>query len=235
MAGSDADRWNERYRQSAPPNAIEPHEIVTTFLGNLHENALVADVACGWGDNGLFLGAKAGHTTFIDVSSVALDAVAKRAKEMGIDADAIEVDLAAERFPPGAWDAITCTHYLDRELITDLVSAVRPGGMLAIAIATTTNLERHERPSKRFLLKPGELPELASVRPECLFHYDEAWRSNGVHEAWLVVKGYEETRGVVFPPPVKATNNIPLITEYGDDALGENHQREVFNLLIEFD
>jgi len=49
---------------------------------------------------------------------------------------------------------------------------------------TTTNLERHERPSSRFLLDPGELPDLV---PDLeVVEFTEAWRSNNAHEAWLV-------------------------------------------------
>ena len=160
MATSDADRWNDRYSSSAAPMVLQPPEIVTTHLDGIGEGHRTLDVACGWGDAGLHLATLGATATLTDVSSVALAAVAERAVALGVEAETIAADLENEPVPVGAWDAITCLHYLDRVLLPRLGVALAPGGRLACAIATTTNLERHERPSARFLVDPGELPTL---------------------------------------------------------------------------
>lgn len=147
------------------------------------------DVASGWGDAGLFLATRGAVVTLTDVSSVALDAAAKRAQDLAVDVTTTVADLTSEPVPASTapdrrWDAIVCTHYLDRELLPQLGEALAPGGQLVCAIATTTNLERHERPSARFLLEPSELPTLV---PELhIVHASEDWRANGVNEAWLI-------------------------------------------------
>ncbi len=183
MSSLDADRWDARYRDGSAPTQLHPPEIVETHLGDLPPGAKVLDVACGWGDAGLFLATLGAASTLADVSAVALEAVAERAAALGVEASTVATDLTADPLPDGRWDAIICTHYLDRLLLPRLGSVLAPGGRLVCAIATTTNLERHERPSARFLLDPGELPTL--VRELEVVHFSEAWRINGVHEAWL--------------------------------------------------
>ena len=61
-----------------------------------------------------------------------------------------------------------------------------PYGVLIVGIATRTNLERHVRPSARFLLEPGELPTLfPDLEP---IDHVEQWTPSGVHEAWYAGK-----------------------------------------------
>lgn len=187
MASSDASRWNERYGASDPPTELAPPEVVTTHLADVGEGYTALDVASGWGDAGLFLATQGASTCLVDISTIALDAAGERARSLGVEVATCAVDLESEPVPTpptGLWDAITCVHYLDRALLPRLGKALAPGGRLVCAIATTTNLERHERPSIRFLLEPEELPTL--VPDMVVLHHSEGWRTNGTHEAWLV-------------------------------------------------
>lgn len=184
MPSTDAERWNAKYQQVSPPRAIDPHELVALHLSEIGEGCRVLDVACGFGDAGLALARNGCDVTFVDVSEVALDAVARRAEAESLAVQTLLVDLVNEPLPEGLWDAIVCVHYLDRALLSSIGRHLATDGVAIIAIATSTNLERHQRPSARFLLDAGELPsllpDLRAVR------HDEEWRSNGTHEAWLV-------------------------------------------------
>jgi tellurite methyltransferase len=181
---SDADRWNDRYSNAVAPNSITPPEIVASQLASLHPGARALDVACGWGDAGLFLAALGATVTLVDVSSEAIATVQARVLETGGRIETVVSDLTSEPVPNGPWDAITCVHYLDRGLLPRLGHTLSKGGLLVVAVATTTNLERHDRPSSRFLLEPNELPTL--VPDLKTIHHSETWRANGSHEAWLV-------------------------------------------------
>ena len=186
MTSPDADRWNARYAGAVRPTAITPHELLTSPFGQVSAGKAVLDVASGWGDSGLYLAQQGATATFVDVSSVVLEAVEERAQELGFEVSTMAIDLSSAAVPSGPWDVITCVHYLDRELLPRLVAALGPGGRLLCAIATVTNLERHERPTARFLLENGEL---ASLVPEAeVIHFSEDWRANGVYEAWLVAE-----------------------------------------------
>lgn len=195
MNSPDADKWNSRYRDAPTPNELRPPQIVIEHLDDLSPAASVLDVASGWGDAGLFLATHGAVVTLADVSTVALRASAERANGLSVDVTTSVVDLTVEPIPTssapsGTWDVILCTHYLDRALLPRLGEALAPGGRLVCAIATVTNLERHERPSARFLLEAGEL---ATLVPDLdVVHASEAWRANGVHEAWLVATSNRE-------------------------------------------
>ena len=181
---SDAERWDAKYRDAPIPRHVSPPELVRTSLADIATLASVLDVAAGWGDAGLWLADAGADVTLTDVSAVALAAAEARAADDDLTVKTIVRDLATSSIPQGPWDAITCIHYLDRSLLPRLGNALAPGGRLVVAIATTTNRERHDRPSARFLLDPGELPLL--VPDLDITNFSEGWRSNDVHEAWLV-------------------------------------------------
>jgi hypothetical protein len=98
----------------------------------------------------------------------------------------VEVDLDTEELPSGPWDVITVANYLQRDLFAGLVERLVPGGVLAVIIATETNLERHERPGAPFLLEPNELPRL--IGDHDVLEHSEDWRPNGRHEAHLIAR-----------------------------------------------
>lgn len=181
---SAAEHWDARYETGTVPPTIVPPEIVTAHLGNIGSGSNALDVASGWGDGGLYLASQGAAVTFVDVSSVALTTVVDRAATIGADVTTLATDLTVAAVPGGPWDAITVVHYLDRELLPRLGATLARAGRLAVAVATVTNLERHDRPSARFLLDRDELPALLPNLE--VLHFSEDWRANGVHEAWLV-------------------------------------------------
>jgi hypothetical protein len=71
---------------------------------------------------------------------------------------------------------ITCFHYLDRSLFAAFPEVLATGGWLVCEIATLRNLERHARPSRRFLLEENELFEL--VGPLEIVYRDEGWHED---------------------------------------------------------
>lgn len=185
MAEADAERWDERYRSALPGQQLSPPGVVAVHLADLPRGAKVLDAACGMGDAGLWLAERGAESTFADVSAVALDLVDERAKAYDLTVETNRTDLELDT-PTGPWDAIVCVHYLDRAMLGRLAQQLDSNGRLVVAIATVTNLERHDRPSARFLLDRGELAQL--VPGTSVLHFDEAWRANGVHEAWGVFR-----------------------------------------------
>lgn len=184
MTSADADRWNARYRDATISDSIDTHELVSAELERLDVGSRVLDLACGLGNAGLHAARAGCDVTFVDVSEVALDAVAQRAMAESLEVRTQVLDLDQESVPAGPWDVIICVHYLNRDMLGTLGDRLSPTGRVVVAIATRTNLERHERPSARFLLDRDELPTLL---PDLrVLHHEETWRSNGVHEAWLV-------------------------------------------------
>ena len=56
----------------------------------------------------------------------------------------------------------------------------------AFAVNCTTNLERHDRPSRRFLVEPGAVVAWAQEGRLKIVSYIEHWTDEGRHEAQLL-------------------------------------------------
>jgi len=84
--------------------------------------------------------------------------------------------LEWQPLPDGPFVAISCFHYLQRDLFPKLAERLAPGGVLVCEIATDRNLERHAKPSQRFLLESNELLRLCA--PLELVFYREGWQDD---------------------------------------------------------
>ena len=172
MSDEDRERWDRRH-------AAGSHSEVPTGLWLDELGALIPaqgralDVATGSGRIGLWLAARGLEVTAVDISAVGLARCQVTASRLGLRMHMRHVDLEEEPLPRGPWQVVTCFHYLQRALFPVLRDALAPGGLLICEIATRRNLERHARPSARFLLEEGELAEL--VAPLDIVHGEEGW------------------------------------------------------------
>jgi cyclopropane fatty-acyl-phospholipid synthase-like methyltransferase len=130
-------------------------------------------VAAGIGRVALWLARRGLDVKAVDVSPVALERLRSRAAAEGLSIGTRALDLASEPLPAGPWDLITCFHYLHRELFPEMAARLATGGLLVVEIATERNLERHASPSRRFLLREGELRGL--LEPLEVVYFREGW------------------------------------------------------------
>ncbi|MCE2391773.1 MAG: class I SAM-dependent methyltransferase [Proteobacteria bacterium] len=172
MASGDAERWDEKYRSGSHGDAPAP-DWLEEFAAGWSAAGRALDVAAGSGRVAVWLAARGLDTLAVDVSGVGLERARERARAAGREIRTRELDLEADELPAGPFEVITCFHYLQRDLFPELVRRLSPGGWLCAEIMTLRNLERHARPSARFLLEPGELRELA--RPLEPAFYREGW------------------------------------------------------------
>jgi len=173
------EHWNERHAAADGNN--DPSAFVSVELAPLLQTPGTAiDVAGGRGRHSRWLADRGWDVTLADFSPVALD---------GIGDDRIttvRADLETDLFPEGPWDLILVVHYLDRGLFPSMTPHLADDGLLAFAIATERNLERHDRPPLPYLLAPGEAPSL--VEGMRLRYYAEGWSIEGRHEARVVAQ-----------------------------------------------
>lgn len=171
--------WDERHAEAGAPG--EPSAFVTVELAPLlPEPGRAIDVAGGGGRNSLWLADRDWDVTLVDFSPQAL----ARLDDTRIDT--IRADLETDLFPEGPWDLILVVHYLDRELFPTMRASLADDGLLAFAVATEHNLERHERPPLPYLLAPGQAPDLVAGMK--ILFYAEGWSVEGRHEARLVAR-----------------------------------------------
>ncbi|MEZ5167581.1 MAG: class I SAM-dependent methyltransferase [Acidimicrobiales bacterium] len=185
MAAGDRDRWNEKWA-GAGVGTGHGSDLVTLVDPWLPTRGRVLDVAGGGSPDSLAFARRGFAVTVADVSDVGLATARRRAEEVGLSIDTVELDLEAEPPPSGPWDVVTVANYLQRDLFPALIEELADGGVLGIVIATTVNLERHDRPGRPFLVEPGELCSL--VPGVTIVHDTEGWRANGRHEAHLVAR-----------------------------------------------
>ncbi len=151
----------------------------------LPKSGRALDVGGGGSTEALGLAEAGLDVTVVDVSDTGLDMARQHAEAHGRQITTVCADLDVEPVPPGPWDVVVVANFLNRPLFPRLVEQLRPGGgVLAVSIATVTNLERSPRPARRHLLEADEILTLA-VGLE-VAHHSEEWRDNGRHEAHLV-------------------------------------------------
>ena len=144
------------------------------------------DIAAGRGRQSLCL-ARAGHRVVAaDVSAAGLERLRQDAHLQQLSVDTVCADLS--RMLPdslvGPWDAIVCVDYWAPSLWPSLrTSLAGPHGVLFMSLATTLNLARHARPSRRFLVDPDAGAQVVGALTPELVSAD--WRASGRHELWV--------------------------------------------------
>jgi len=129
----------------------------------------VLDLACGSGRHGCFLASLGFRVCAIDRDAQAL---ARLSGIAGIEIRQSDLEngpwpLAGRRF-----DAVIVTNYLHRPLFPRILEAVSPTGLLVYETFATGN-ERFGKPSNPdFLLRPGELLEVARGRLRVIGYED---------------------------------------------------------------
>jgi len=185
MGANDRQKWNDKWagREVGTSHSSSLVKLVTDHVAG--EKRLL-DVAGGGSSDAIELARNWFKVTVVDVSDVGLSIARDNALMAGVEISTIEADLDSDPFPAGPWDVITSANFLQRNLIPAMIDTLVPGGWLFIVVATVTNLERHERPGRPFLVEPGELPDLATGLE--IVHHSEAWRANGRHESHLAAR-----------------------------------------------
>ena len=127
MSEADRTKWDGRYGAEEYIFGAEPRAIVRE--APLPSRGRALDVACGEGQNAVFLAERGLDVEAVDISAVGLAKAVRLASARGLSIDFRAVDL--ETFAPdGPFDVIVCTHYLDRALFPKLEAALAPGGLL---------------------------------------------------------------------------------------------------------
>lgn len=180
---TDADRWDDKWRQADGP-LPEAHALVTELARRLPAGARVLDLAAGRGRQTQAL-AEAGHRVVAaDVSRVALDKLSEALP--GVETVCADLTEPLPDGVAGPWDAIVCIDYYAPELVAGLSRALADDGVLVVSVATTTNLERHDKPSARFLADPTDPAPFTGSLPQV--QWSAKWRDNGRHELWVLAR-----------------------------------------------
>ena len=143
----------------------EPSPWVRRWRAVIPARGRVLDVAAGNGRHARYLAGFGHPVEAIDRDADGLQAL--RGVE-GVSVLCFDLETCAWPYAPRLFSGIVVTNYLHRPLFRDLIDALVPGGVLIYDTFAAGN-EKYGRPSRpEFLLRPGELLEVARDRLEVL-------------------------------------------------------------------
>lgn len=121
---------------------------------------MALDVACGLGQNALFVAQRGYGVEALDFSPVAIRRCQREAQRLGLPVQAQVVDLEGYAIAEARYDLILDFFYLDRNLIPSIKRGLKEGGLF---LMVTFNVHhRMQRPdfNPAYLLAVGELEQL---------------------------------------------------------------------------
>ncbi|NUP39812.1 MAG: class I SAM-dependent methyltransferase [Streptomyces sp.] len=164
--------WDGVYAARPAADAPQPNVRLTETVAGLPPGDAL-DLGCGDGGDALWLAGQGWQVTAADISAVAVERLAARARAHGLGDRVIAVrhDLHTS-FPPGGFDLI-CAHYLhtpcDLDRATVLRSAayaLRPGGrLLVVDHGSTAPWSWNQDPDTRYP-SPQEVAAGIDLAPE---------------------------------------------------------------------
>lgn len=183
--------WNQRHAERGRPAA--PARFLTDRAHLLPPRGRALDVAGGLGRNAVWLARRGFDVTLIDVSDVAVEGAEAAASAAGVELTTVRSEITPGTVPAGPFEVVVVHHFLDREVWTRLPRIVAGGGVLLVCQPTERNLERHPRPSRRWLLADGEIAAFAAAATSAdpaleIVEVGEGWTDEDRHEARLVIR-----------------------------------------------
>ena len=175
MPADDRTRWDQRYASgdyTGSSSGWVP-EWVADMEPWLPQGGPALDIAAGAGRVSRWLALRGFDVTAVDISPVGLALAREAVESDGHVLKTAEVDLETDPLPPGQFSLVTCFHYWQPDLFPGIQDRLARGGILAAEVFTVPNLERNERPSRRFLADLGELKRVCD--PLEILHYWEGW------------------------------------------------------------
>lgn len=161
-------------------DSLQPSPWVQRFAALIPRGGTVLDMACGHGRHARLLAGLGYCVEAVDRNTEALTGLAEVA---GITTRAADMEDGPWPYAADRFDGIVVTNYLFRPRLDDLISALKPGGVLIYETFMAGN-ELFGKPSNpEFLLRPGELLDM--VRPTLAVVAFEQGRINAPKPAFI--------------------------------------------------
>jgi SAM-dependent methyltransferase len=179
------ERWNQKYRES-PGSWLTPDPFLLWafseyILPLFPRGGSAFDLAGGAGRHAIWLAQRGWEVTLIDISETGVEQARQHAGPLASHIHFVVDDLthfkAAQTEFEAAFEVVMAFFYLERKSFSEIVKAVRPGGLL---VYKTHTLKTHTLAQAKLasgpknpahLLKPGELLQLANGMR--ILHYQE--------------------------------------------------------------
>lgn len=154
---SDIQRWDKKYTTLRYTPVFSPDPLLLAHAELLTGRGRSLDVACGTGDNALYL-AQRGYTSYgVDGSLEGLRHCQRKANDNQLNVTLFVADLEQLCLPGNSFDVVVVMRYLDRERIPSLKRTLRPAGLLAFKTFNKNFLRDKPSFPRAYVLNDGEL------------------------------------------------------------------------------
>lgn len=151
----DRLRWNRRYSQGRESVL---HLVLTSFY-QIARRGRALDIACGTGENAIFLAKKGFKVDAFDMSDVAIRKARLKAKREGVKVNFKPVGVEVFSFGLSRYDLIVNFYFLNRGIFPKIRRALKERGLLIFETYNEEHLLVNPRFNPEYLLKKGELIE----------------------------------------------------------------------------
>jgi len=171
MQDSTRIKWNQRYQRAIDGNQLpEPAQVLTQYAYLLPEQGCALDVACGLGGNALYLARRMLQVDAWDLSDVAIGQLSQRMKREKLTITAQTRDILHHPPEPERYDVIVVSRFLERSIITGLIQALKPAGLIFYQTFIKNKDPGVGPNNPRYLLAENELLVLFSSLHILVYH-----------------------------------------------------------------
>jgi SAM-dependent methyltransferase len=160
MSVKDRAKWNSIYKNRVGDVFPRPDLLLLDYTPPipLEAERRALDLAGGMGQNGLWLAEQGYIVDILDISHTALDRAHTEMTHRKIrTVNLLCVDLDEATLSPDTYDLVCVFRYLNRRLLVNLLTAIKPGGRLIYETFNQTVLEARPDFNPMFCLGAGEL------------------------------------------------------------------------------
>ncbi len=149
--------WDTRYKEGFYSGPLHPHDLVTRFWEMVPEGQPVIDIAMGTGRDLFFFAEKGWFCSGLDRSWEGIQTALHGASERRLRLSPVNGDAHRLPFKEGSAGAVLVFDFLIREMMSDLPSLLRPGGILMYETFLKTQKAIDGPHNPDYLLHDGEL------------------------------------------------------------------------------
>ena len=180
ISDNEREHWNRKYRE-APASWLVPDPLLARafseyILPLFPRGGSALDLAGGAGRHAIWLAKQGWEVTLIDISEAGVEQARQNAGPLASHIHVVVDDLthfkASQTHFETGFDVVMAFFYLERAIFSEVVKALRPGGLLVYKTYTRAQAELAAGPKNpEHLLEPGELLQLAGSLS--ILHYRE--------------------------------------------------------------
>jgi tellurite methyltransferase len=184
ISDNERERWNQKYREAPGAGtsmALDPF-LVRAFseyiLPLFPQGGSALDLAGGAGRHSIWLAKQGWEATLIDISETGVEQARQNAGPLASHIHSVVDDLtrfkAAQTQFEAAFEVVMSLFYLERRIFSEMLKAMRPGGLLVYKTYTLAQAKLAGGPKDpAYLLEPGELLQLDNVNGLRVLHHRE--------------------------------------------------------------